>query len=179
MDPISIGLGVVGLGMQLFGSMKSSEIAGKQAEQSVAIAGAEEKINAQKKQAMELQTQRQNLQVMRNSQRARSLALNAAVNQGANFGSGLQGGYLQISGDTQTNLQNLSQNQEIGENIFGINADISAHKMQLASLGGDAATASGISSLGSALIKEGPTIGAFGKQLGSYMPGTGFGGPYV
>jgi len=37
-------------------------------------------------------------------QRARSLALSTATNQGAQFGTGLQGGYGQISGESGTNM---------------------------------------------------------------------------
>lgn len=167
MDPISIGLSVVGLGMQLFGGIKGAEVAHQQADVSSQIAGDEQKVNEQKQAQMKLQAQRAQMEVFRNAQRARAQATNSATQQGAQFGSGLQGGLAQISDDASTNLLGISQNLEIGQNIFGINNDISAKKMQLAQLGGEAATDQGIASLGGALIKAGPTIGAFGKNIGA------------
>lgn len=166
MDFISAGLGVVGLGMQIFGGFKGSEVASQQAEQSRYIAQDEQKINDQRRQQMLLESRRNQLQIFRNNQRLRAQATNAATQQGAQFGSGLQGGLAQIQDQGLFNSQGINQNVEIGQNIFGINNDISQHKMQLASLGGDAADAAGLASLGGALIKAGPTIGAFGKQLG-------------
>lgn len=164
MDPISIGLGVVGLGMQIFGGIKGSEVAHQQAQESRAIAGDEQKINEQKRQQMLLEANRRQMEIFRNQQRARAQATNAAVQQGAQFGSGLQGGLAQVDDMSFFNLQGINQNVQIGQNIFDQNADISSHKMKLADLGADAADAAGIASLGGALMKAGPTIGAFGKQ---------------
>lgn len=164
MDPISLGLGIAGLGLSIFGSMKGSEVAGQQAAESRAIAGDEQKINAQKKMQMNLEAQRSQLQIFRNSQRARAQALNAATQQGASQGSGLQGGLAQVTDQSLFNSQGINQNQEIGNNIFGINNDISSHKMQLATLGGEAASAAGLASLGGSIMKAGPVIGQFGQQ---------------
>src|SRR5882672_3503245 len=150
MDPISIGLGVVGLGMQIFGGIKGSEVAGQQAQQSRYIAQDEQRINDQKRQQMLLESHRNQLQIFRNNQRLRAQATNAATQQGAQFGSGLQGGLAQIEDQGLFNSQGINQNVEIGQNIFGINNDISQHKMQLASLGGDASDAAGLASLGGA-----------------------------
>lgn len=183
MDPISAGLGIVGLGMQIYGGMQASETAQKQAAEYQAIAADEKKINAQKQLQMQLENRRSQLENVRNAQRARSMATAAAVNQGANFGSGLAGGLGQIAGQESTNALGLNQGLTIGNTIFGINDDISAHKMNLASLGADMSEAQGWSSLGGSLIKNGPMIGGLAKDAGSYisnnMPGTGFAGPYV
>ncbi len=183
MDPISLGLGIAGLGMQIFGGLGASSKAHEISDVQIGISRDEQQINAQKQQAMELSARRQQLEVMRNSQKAQAQATAAATNQGALFGSGLQGGLAQISGDTGTSELGINQNLEIGRNIFGINQDISNKKMQLSKLGGQEATDQGISSLGGSLIKAGPIIGQFSQQTGAWGKqaglGMGYGGPYL
>lgn len=91
-------------------------------------------VQKQQQQAMELDARRQQLEVIRNQQRGRSLALTTAVAQGGSGGtrsSGLAGGYGQISGQSGVNLLGIQQNLDIGRNIFGQNNQISANKMQL------------------------------------------------
>ncbi len=180
MDPISIGLGVVGLGMSLFGGSEASSAARHQAEISRQVAGQEQLVNAQKQQAMELSSRRQQLEIMRNSQRARSMALNSAVNQGAQFGTGLQGGLAQIADSEAYNMLGVNQNLQIGRNISGINDTISGLKGQMAGAQADQATAQGLQSLGGALMTNAGTIGNLGKNAFGSMsfgdPLGGFGG---
>lgn len=176
MDPISLatfGMQAVGTGLSIFGGLKATGIAKEQAEASGRIAGFEKDIEKQRFQAMKLTAHRQQMEVVRNAQRARSLALNNATNQGAQSGSGLQGGYGQIAGSAGTNLLGINQNLEIGTNIFGLNQQISDQKMLLARLGGDMASAQGMASLGGSLMKAGP---AFGKLFGGSFSESGGGG---
>ncbi len=182
MDPISLGIGIVGLGLQLFGTSKAVDNSRQIAGVNRGIASDEQQINAQKQQAMELSARRMQLENLRNNQRLRAQATNAATNQGAQFGSGLQGGLAQIEDQSLFNMTGVSQNLEIGRNIFGINTDISQKKMQLADLQGQQATNTALTSLGGALVKEGPIIGGLAKDVsawGSRNLSTGFGGPYV
>jgi len=174
MDPVSLGIGIVGLGLQLFGTKKAVDSSRDIANVNRGIASDEQQINAQKQQAMELSARRMQLENLRNNQRLRAQATNAATNQGAQFGSGLQGGLAQIQDQSLFNQQGVNQNLEIGENIFGINADVSQKKMQLANLQGQQATASALTSLGGALVKEGPIIGGLAKDFGSWAS-KGFG----
>lgn len=88
-------------------------------------------IQQQKRQAMELDANRSQLEVIRNSQRARSMALFNAQSTGAQRGSGLQGGYGQISGQSNTNALGIQQNLQIGENVFNLNADVSKNSLDM------------------------------------------------
>lgn len=90
----------------------------------------EQQIELQKKQAMEIDGRRQQMEVIRNQQRARAMGLTAATAQGASKGSGLQGGYGQASGQTGVNLLGIQQNLDIGRNIFGFNETISGNRIQ-------------------------------------------------
>lgn len=176
MDPISIGLGAVGLGLQIFGGMESAAISKQQAQQSMAIAADEQKINKQKQLQQQMESRRMQLQTSRNAQRQRAQGIAAAVNQGAAQGSGLQGALAQNTSENLFNLQGIHQAGQISEQIFGLNDSISGHKMQLAALGGEQAAAQGLASLGGSLIKIGPTVGAFGKDIfgGSSSSGSSF-----
>lgn len=177
MDPITIGLGVVGLGLQLFGGYQQSEISSQNAQISAGIARDEQGINEQKRIAMELQGKRQMMEVFRNQQRLRAQATAAAVNQGAFLGSGLQGGLAQIDAQSDTNALGINNSLETGRNIFSLTNDISSKRAQQSYLQAEAAQAQGLQSLGGALVKVGPTIGAWGKDLGASTSGgiNGFG----
>lgn len=173
---IGAGASAVGLGMSIFGGLDQSRIAKEQAGVSADIAGQEQGINQQKQQAMELAGRRQQLEIIRNNQRARALAENSATNQGAQFGSGLQGGLAQVTDQSTFNLVGVNSALETGRNIAGYNDKISQDKIRLAQLGGDASSAAGFASLGGSIMKAGPTIGAlaaFGsKAYGGNYSGT-------
>jgi hypothetical protein len=179
MDPISVGLGLAGLGMQLFGGLGQASVSKQQAGISAEVAtisgqvaGDEQKIEAQRQQQMQLEAGRLQLQNFRNVQQAKAQGLAAATAGGAQFGSGLAGAQAGATDQGLYNSLGISQNLAIGQNIFGINSDISQKRIQMAGLqsqsallGGQAATDQGYQSLGGALIKAGPTIGAFGKNI--------------
>ncbi len=89
----------------------------------------EQDIQKQRGQAMELDARRKSLEVVRNQQRARALALTTATAQGAQGGSGLQGGYGQATGQAGTNLMGIQQNLQIGRNIQAFNQGISNNRI--------------------------------------------------
>lgn len=90
----------------------------------------EKNIEATKRQAMELDAKRQQLEIIRGQQRARSLGLTGATASGSSKGSGLQGGYGQISGQTGVNLLGVQQSLQSGENVYDANANITALNYQ-------------------------------------------------
>lgn len=163
----------IGLGMSIFGGLSQSAIAKEQAGVSADIATQEQGIKDQKQQAMELAGRRQQLEIIRNNQRARSMAENAAVNQGAQFGSGLQGGLAQITDQSEFNLVGVNSALETGRNIAGYNNQISKDKIRIAQLGGDSASAGGFASLGGSIMKAGPTIGALSGGFGGKSSSAG------
>lgn len=147
------------------------------------IAGLEQGVEAQRFQAMELDARRQTMDAIRNNQRARALGLTSATQQGAQFGSGLQGGYGQISGQTNTNLLGIGQNLEIGRNIFGLNSQITQQKLAYAA-GGDIinqgqgiiAKSQGWNAIGEGIIAQGGgqiAAGAGTAAIGSGLSSLG------
>lgn len=174
MEPISIAMGVIGLGMQLFGGMGQAKNSAAQAAVSRDEAQQEQNINDQKQQAMELDARRKGLEQIRTAQKAGSMALSAATNQGAQFGSGLQGGEAEVSDQANFNLSGIQDSLTIGRSINDYNKNISQDKMRMADLGGESAKDSGIASLGGAITKAGPIIGQFTKGWGGGgSPGLG------
>lgn len=181
MDPISAGLGILGLGLSIFGGAKSSSDSKQLYQIQSQETGLEQDVNSQRQQAMVLSAQRQQLQNIRNTQLARSMALNSATGQGAQFGSGLQGGYGQISGQSGVNGLGVSQNLEIGQNIFGLDSQISGLKQQASGVQSNIATDQAISSLGGSISKAGPMVGALSQSFGGMFnskPSGNLGGLY-
>lgn len=158
MDPITGGLAAVGLISSIFGGIQKTQAAEQSAEASKRIAGLETQQDAIRKQAMEVSARRQQMEVLRNQQRARSLALNNATSQGAQFGSGLQGGYGQVGGQSGVNALGINQALQSGEQMFGLNAQINQQKMNIADASSTAAMGAGLSSLGSGILGNLGTI---------------------
>jgi TolA-binding protein len=179
MEPISAGLGLVGLGLQLFGGFGQSNVAKQQAQISQQISGVssdiatqEQNINAQKQQQMQLEARRGTLQNFRNAQRLRAQATSSAVQGGAQYGSGLPGGEAGVENTALQNVQGINQGVQISQNILGYNNAISSDRRQIASLqgqnailGGQAATDAGWASLGGSVMKSGPLIGGLAKDF--------------
>lgn len=175
---------VVGLGLSIFGGTSAASDAKQAAQIQSNIAGDEGQLEDQRHTAMELSASRQQVEILRNNQRARSTALNNATNQGAQFGSGIGGGMAQIEDQGLFNLAGVNQNLQIGENMFKINQQITQQKQQLAMVSGQQATDQGLASLGNAITKAGPTVGNIGQAaygqasdaFSLFRPGTLSGG---
>lgn len=164
MDPITLGISAVGLGLKLAGGFGAAGNASQIASLSSANAGLAGQVNQQRQQAMELSARRQQLEMYRNTQRARAMGLNSAVSQGAQFGSGLPGGQASTTAQGAFNVQGVNQNLQIGQNIFGLEGKESTNNMQIASLKGSMATNEGWASLGGSLLSSAGTIGQMGKS---------------
>lgn len=100
-----------------------------------AIFAQQNNIQSYNQQAMELDARRQNLEQIRNDQRARSISLATGVHSG---GSGYVGGssarsgaYGGISGGTNTNLTALQQALATGRNIYAANAAITGQNANM------------------------------------------------
>lgn len=168
MAALTTALLVAGAATAAYGGIQQMNAAKGSAGASKNIAGLEIQQDAVRKQQMELTSQRNQMEVLRNAQRSRSLALNNATSQGAQFGSGLQGGYGQIAGQTGVNSLGISQNLALGEQMFGLNAQIGGQKMAQADFQSDAAT-------GAAIAGFGKTLAGIAGPAGDLSKGFSFG----
>lgn len=138
-------IAAVGLGLAA-GGVATSTVAQMEASQQAKKA---EKV---RQAQMELSAQRQRRQAIRESVVARSQALAAATAQGAQFGSGLEGGRSQITSEAGHNVNNINNSALLGRQLFRANA-----RQQSAQ--GIASLGNGISSLGGALVQNSQTLG--------------------
>jgi hypothetical protein len=166
-DPISLGISAIGLGLQVWSGMESSSAAKESYEAQNKINAEEGQIQALKQRQAQLEARRMQTENMRNIQRGRAMASQAAVNQGAQFGTGLQGGLAQVQAQGFWNMLGVDQAQEIGNTIAGHNQTISGLKTQVNNAQSDMATSQGYASIGGALLKAGPSIGSFAQGFGS------------
>lgn len=123
----------------------------------------------QRQQAMNLDSTRRKREMIRQSIAARSQALSAATNQGAAQGSGLPGGYGGISGRTGVNELGVNQNEEIGNNIFGLKRGITSANMDLAEAQSTSALGAGMTSLGGAALNNIGQITRIGNSAASWF----------
>lgn len=169
-------IGAIGLGLGAAGAITGTIGAFRTAGAQRNIAELEAKIEAQRKQAMELDARRRSIEVVRNQQRASALGLTAATAQGAQSagvaGSGYYGGQAQVLGQSNFNLLGISQNLEIGRNIFDLNAKISKEKMNIADSQTLTALGQGLMGFGGALTGN---LDKLGNLMGNYgnMPKQG------
>lgn len=160
---------VVGAGLSLYGSMSKAAAAEKYEEAQKRKIEIQQQINEQRRQAMELDANRKQLEVIRNTQRVRAAGLQAATNQGAQFGSGYAGGQAQAQAQGGFNLLGINQNLSIGRNVFALNNKLSQTEIEMGQASTQESTATGYQSMGSSVLSAMPAISALSKG------GTGFG----
>jgi hypothetical protein len=120
---------------------------------------AQDKMERLRKAQMDLESTRQRRQIVRQAVVARSEALSNATSQGASAGSGLQGGFAQISGEARSAAGAVDDNQFLGRAMFKANRQLS-RAQTVQTIG------SGISSLTGALVKNQNEIGRVGTYYG-------------
>lgn len=142
---IGLGVAAVGTGAGIVGSNKAA----------AASADAEKARQTQ----MELDATRQKRQIIRQSMVASSVAQSNATAQGAQGGSGLQGGLSQISGQQASNLNYVNNSQQVGNRLFADNARI-ASAQGLQSFG------QGLSGFGGMLLNNQEMFGREARYYG-------------
>jgi len=167
MEFVEMGMMAGGLAMQLLGQSKASTASDNYYKTQADIAGLEGKVNDQRKQAMEVDARRRQLEVVRNNQKARAMSETTATNQGAQFGSGLQGAYGGIAGQSGTNLLGVNQNLEIGRNIFGLDTQISSDRVAAAGFEGQKASDMAMANLGGSIMGAAGKIGNMSGSISS------------
>src|ERR1700692_2085997 len=128
---MTAGFGALGAGLDIAGSMETSGAESSIANSSKTIAGLDQQVNQQRQLQMNLSAQRQQTQNLRNVQRAKSAGLVASTSSGASTGgqggaisSGFAGGQAQAGAQGGFNALGISQNQQIGNTIFGLDYGI-------------------------------------------------------
>lgn len=154
---------IAGTATAVYGTMQQKEAANKQNEYNQQVLTQEKQAAALQKQQADLESQRRTMEIVRNNNRARAIALSNSVTGGAQYGSGLQGGYGQISGEANTQLLGVSQNQELANSLYGVNSGISNTRFAQYGASSQFYSGSALTSLGGEMIQS---MGAFGRLAG-------------
>jgi hypothetical protein len=175
---VSAGFGGAGLALAAVGTVgsivegqKLAQTQSQEAQNSMQQFGVDEQMNNARQQQMTLSSQRQQMQNLRNLQRAKASGLAGAVSSGAQFGSGLAGAQAGETAQAGVNTLNTAQNQMIGNQMFGLMNRQDQLKIQMAGLQSTAATQQGTMSMfqGAGQAGERMFSGAmsFGKIFGA------------
>lgn len=164
------GLGALtSIGGGIFSAVTGSSDANAIYQQQRQMMMDEEQMNTVRRSAMELSARRQQMQNVRNAQYARSMALTTATGQGAAYGesSGLKGGYGSISGTSGQNYLGTNLNLQYGQQMFALEDQLTADKMELAK---DQAGAAQDQAIGKLIGGIGGSMGNL-FSFGSSLPG--------
>lgn len=175
MDPITIGLSVAGLAMSAFGGMSSANASSQMAGLSQQKFGVEQQEDNLRQQSMEVSSRRNQMEILRNTQRQRSMALASGQSQtGSTTSSGVMGGQAEVTSEGGLGLVGNSQALQAGNQMFGYTGQINTISSQMSGVQSQMATDQGIASMGGSLMKAGPVIGnmfkgfSFGSSGGNY-----------
>lgn len=155
-----LAVAAVGAGVSYYGATQQAAAQGE----ALAL---QKQQDALRNKQMNLDAMRRQREIVRQSVAARSVALSNSTAQNAQGGSGLQGGYGQISGRTNVNALGISQNQDIGNQMFGLNAGVYDAYRSAAYAGSIASLGSGLTSLGGMAMKNNVDISRVGASISS------------
>lgn len=179
MDPvtgITLASQLIGMGIQGVGALGAANYSSQENDIQKQILGQEQATNEVRRQAMHISAQRQSIETIRRTQKARAMGIAAGVNQGAQFGSGVAGGAAGAAAAGGFGLLGINQNRQLGDQIFDIDSRIGSLKMQLGDVMTDQSNYQGMMGLGLGLVQGGPAIGRVGASLIGSGSG-GLGGP--
>jgi hypothetical protein len=159
-----LAIGAAGVGVSMYGASQAA----KAQQQQIAIQQQQE---AQRQKQLNLDAMRRKRDIIRQGILARGQALSTATSQGAQFGSGLAGAYGGIAGRTNVNTLGVSQNQEIGNAMFGLNNQALQASSDYASASALASFGNSLGSLGGAVLRNAGTISRVGNSVGSFIRG--------
>jgi hypothetical protein len=164
----SLAVGIGGAAVAYSGMQQQKEAQQKQAEAQQQALDFQQQAESKREQAMKLDAERRQREIVRQGVAARSMALATATTQGAaaNGSSALGGAYGQISGRTGVNALGINQQSEIGSSMFALNRGVLGAYRDAASAGSSAAAGAGLVSLGGMFMKNYDMIPKIGVTLG-------------
>lgn len=137
-----------GLALQAAGTFMQISAANDAADAQKKVIGEQQKQETLREKSMELDARRRQRDIIRQGIIAKSQALSVGTNQGAGQGSGLQGAYGQIAGQTNWSLSGVDSALSTGHEMFASNRQMLDYRKDEADAGARMAIGSGLSSLG-------------------------------
>ena len=174
MDPVTaigMALSVGGFASSFFGGNDTEKYAKQMNKISKKISVNSEIQNRIRQEAATNDYLASTRQTVRAAQVARAQALAAAVNQGAQFSSGVQGGFGQIAGAAGTSLANLQTDYTANQKMFSLDNKNAALQSQYNKLAAKAGLAASQPSFGSQIFDLGKTLVGNAPQINNSFAG--------
>lgn len=130
------GIGLVGLGIGLYGMLGAQKAAKQESAISMQEAGVEEQQNRVRQQAMQLDAAHKRVTIAQQTQlamaqgKAASVASGAGI-MGANVSSGYKGGQGQAEAKGAYNTLGINQGEELGNQMFNLTDQLDQYKIQM------------------------------------------------
>jgi hypothetical protein len=148
----------IGIAASVAGAVMTATAQSKAAKAQMKAIEEQRKAEEVRRKQMQTDAARKRRGVIREMQIARAQAANNATNQGAAGGSGLYGGYGQISGQAGSQIVGINNVEGFGNRIFDHNANASQFYQQAAGHQADAAFGGTMQSIGGGLSSMGNSI---------------------
>jgi hypothetical protein len=157
----------LGIGLEIFGGKKSYDAAKDYNAAQVQQIQLEQQQESVRFQAAAIKKNRDDLENLRNTQKAAALGLAAGVNQGAQFGSGVAGGQAEVQDEGTFNALGLSQNWQFTSQNYNLTAQLNQAKIAQANAGLKMQQGNAFSSAGKDVLSALPAIGKLSSGWGS------------
>jgi hypothetical protein len=168
MDPISAILGGVGAGMQIVGAISAASHEAKINQDQQQILGQEQAENDVRQQAVAMMAKRKEIQSVREAQMAGARSRAAAVQGGAQFGSGAKAGEQMAMSGNAYNQETISQDLLTANQMFGIDRSINALKSNIGVQQTSLNNAQMWSSIGGDIMGSAKALGNLSGSMGSW-----------
>ncbi len=175
MDPVTAILGGIGIATEIAGGLgakkSATEISGYQQQ----ILGQEQLENDVRQRAVALMAQRKQIQSVREAQMAGARSRAAAVQGGAQFGSGAKAGEQMAQSGNAYNQETISQDLQSANQMFALDRNINQLKSQIGYAQTSLSNNQGIMSIGSSILGAAGPLGRLsgGGNWGSNPSGGG------
>lgn len=169
MAAVTAAIAAVGLGLSAYGAYQNYQGQKDTAQAQQEALAIQKQQEAERKKAMELDAARRTREMVRQQVAARGMSLATTTNQGAEGGSALQGAYGGESGRTGVNMLGVSQNLEIGREMFGLNQGLTDAYSRMSAGTSRAGLGTSLMGFGTGLINN---LGAI-NRVGGYVSSWG------
>ena len=160
--PIAAILGGIGIGTMLGGALGAKKASSQISADQQQILGQEQAENDVRQRAVALMAQRKQIQSVREAQMAGARSRAAAVQGGAQFGSGAKAGEQMAQSGNAYNQETISQDLQSANQMFALDRNINSLKSQIGLSQTSLANNEGIMSIGQSLLGAAGPLGRLG-----------------
>jgi hypothetical protein len=152
-------ISLAGVAVSLDAALDESKQQQRYYDVSKQIVQVQQQENLERKKAMEYSARRQEMENLRNGQKAIAAATNFAANSGGLFGSSVKGARGSADAQVAFGSQGISQAVQTGRAMYGLSEQQTAFQMQQADIMSNIASDKGQEAIGNALISGGSALG--------------------